>query len=93
MSVWTRFKLNVQHLNSGCFPKDDSENFCSLTKITCFRLEAILLNNQGQGKFSSTIEAAENLTRPRCIKSHLPLELLPRQIWVVKPKVKVTSVV
>ncbi|GLG97076.1 Sulfotransferase family cytosolic 1B member 1, partial [Gryllus bimaculatus] len=26
-------------------------------------------------------------TKTRCIKSHLPVELLPRQIWTKKPKV------
>jgi len=28
------------------------------------------------------------LQSPRCIKSHLPLQLLPEQLWTVKPKAK-----
>ncbi|XP_053669265.1 luciferin sulfotransferase-like [Anopheles marshallii] len=34
-----------------------------------------------------TVTVAANLTRPRHIKSHLPLALLPRQLWTVKPKI------
>ncbi|XP_030558182.1 sulfotransferase 1 family member D1 isoform X2 [Drosophila novamexicana] len=34
-----------------------------------------------------TIEAANALSSPRLIKSHLPAWLLPRQIWTKKPKI------
>ncbi|XP_058054102.1 luciferin sulfotransferase-like [Anopheles bellator] len=34
-----------------------------------------------------TIAIAENAPRPRQIKSHLPVSLLPRQLWTVKPKI------
>nr|XP_029734081.1 sulfotransferase 1A1-like [Aedes albopictus] len=34
-----------------------------------------------------TVGAVENLIRPRHIKSHLPLALLPEQLWTVKPKI------
>lgn len=34
-----------------------------------------------------TVGAAENLVRPRHIKTHLPLALLPTQLWTVKPKI------
>uniref|UniRef100_A0A499FUT8 Sulfotransfer_1 domain-containing protein n=1 Tax=Anopheles farauti TaxID=69004 RepID=A0A499FUT8_9DIPT len=34
-----------------------------------------------------TVTAAANVKRPRHIKSHLPLALLPRQLWTVKPKI------
>ncbi|XP_049544025.1 luciferin sulfotransferase-like isoform X2 [Anopheles darlingi] len=34
-----------------------------------------------------TVTATANLKRPRHIKSHLPLPLLPRQLWTVKPKI------
>jgi hypothetical protein len=34
------------------------------------------------------VEMCKNLSRPRLIKSHLPLFLLPNQLWTVKPKVK-----
>lgn len=34
-----------------------------------------------------TVEVVENLKRPRHIKSHLPLAMLPKQLWSVKPKI------
>lgn len=34
-----------------------------------------------------TVERVENLERPRHIKSHLPLALLPSQLWTVQPKI------
>lgn len=34
-----------------------------------------------------TVSDVESLPRPRHIKSHLPVMLLPDQIWTVKPKV------
>jgi len=37
----------------------------------------------------NSVDAVENLTSPRFIKSHLPWELLPDQISQVKPKVKI----
>ncbi|XP_065090938.1 luciferin sulfotransferase-like [Ochlerotatus camptorhynchus] len=38
-----------------------------------------------------TISQVEQLPRPRHIKSHLPLALLPKQIWSVKPKIIYTA--
>lgn len=37
--------------------------------------------------YPPTVDLAANTPRPRCIKSHLPLELLPRALWTVKPKI------
>lgn len=34
-----------------------------------------------------TVAATANKARPRHIKSHLPLALLPKQLWTVKPKI------
>ncbi|XP_049943315.1 luciferin sulfotransferase-like [Schistocerca serialis cubense] len=33
------------------------------------------------------IDIVKNSKSPRLIKSHLPVELLPRQLWTVKPKI------
>lgn len=38
-----------------------------------------------------TISQVEQLPRPRHIKSHLPLALLPKQLWTVKPKIIYTA--
>ncbi|KAK7873231.1 hypothetical protein R5R35_011311 [Gryllus longicercus] len=34
-----------------------------------------------------TVQSASNLPSPRCIKSHLPKDLLPDQLWTKKPKI------
>lgn len=33
------------------------------------------------------IELIQTMSRPRFIKSHLPLHFLPKQLWTVKPKI------
>lgn len=38
-----------------------------------------------------TVTQVEQLNRPRHIKSHLPLALLPMQLWTVKPKIIYTA--
>ncbi|XP_038107835.1 sulfotransferase 1A1 [Culex quinquefasciatus] len=38
-----------------------------------------------------TISLIEQMPRPRHIKSHLPLALLPKQLWTVKPKIVYTA--
>ncbi|XP_062549710.1 luciferin sulfotransferase-like [Armigeres subalbatus] len=42
-------------------------------------------------KFPDTIGIVEKMPRPRHIKSHLPLALLPKQLWTVKPKIVYTA--
>ncbi|KAG8261490.1 hypothetical protein J6590_070895 [Homalodisca vitripennis] len=37
--------------------------------------------------FADTIDFVEEQTSPRFIKSHLPVALLPKQIWTKKPKI------
>lgn len=37
------------------------------------------------------IEHIKNSESPRFIKTHLPVELLPKQIWTKKPKVSTTT--
>ncbi|XP_070498411.1 sulfotransferase 1B1-like [Chironomus tepperi] len=40
---------------------------------------------------TETFEASINQPRPRYIKSHLPIFLLPEQLWTVKPKIIYTA--
>lgn len=35
----------------------------------------------------ASIEQVENMESPRFIKTHLPMELLPNELWTVKPKI------
>ena len=51
-----------------------------------FRLWPILLL-----RFDDSIEKARKLTRPRIIKTHLPFDLLPRQLLDKKPKIVFVS--
>jgi len=44
-----------------------------------------------EGYMEDSMRKAEMLQSPRCIKSHLPLQLLPEQLWTVKPKAKYHS--
>ncbi|KAK6620455.1 hypothetical protein RUM44_006856 [Polyplax serrata] len=53
-------------------------------------LELALIMSEDEGKLSEipdTIKLAAQAKRPRCIKSHLPVELLPKALWTVKPKI------
>jgi hypothetical protein len=38
-----------------------------------------------------TLQKVEMLQSQRCVKSHLPVQLLPEQLWTVKPKAKYPS--
>ena len=65
------------------------------TKISCrlvqfHRFGCLLTEDSVQNQelfHAETVELTEELNSPRLIKSHLSLELLPRQLWTVKPKV------
>uniref|UniRef100_A0A182QVD9 Sulfotransferase domain-containing protein n=1 Tax=Anopheles farauti TaxID=69004 RepID=A0A182QVD9_9DIPT len=52
-----------------------------LDRSIFLEFSAFVLNFPGD-----TIEEVENATRPRHIQCHLPIALLPRQIWTVRPK-------
>uniref|UniRef100_A0A1B6LQI8 Sulfotransferase domain-containing protein n=1 Tax=Graphocephala atropunctata TaxID=36148 RepID=A0A1B6LQI8_9HEMI len=49
-------------------------------------LEYKALNAEGNS-VPDTIHNVEMMTSPRLIKTHLPVELMPRQIWTKKPKI------
>jgi hypothetical protein len=40
-----------------------------------------------KANIGDSVREVEMLQSPRCIKSHLPLQLLPEQLWTVRPKV------
>jgi hypothetical protein len=44
-----------------------------------------------EGHIEDTLQQVEMLQSPRCVKSHLPLQLLPEQLWTVKPKARYPS--
>jgi hypothetical protein len=64
-------------------------NLGYLFRFACLLSEAERRENNVQ----DTIQQVEMLQSPRCIKSHLPLQLLPEQMWTVKPKAKYHSFV
>lgn len=49
-----------------------------------FEVKCALLRDQ---KSQHPLRMIEHLRRPRFIKSHLPVDLLPSQLWTVKPKI------
>lgn len=53
------------------------------------RLTALLDANQDvfAKELGDTVEMVENMASPRYIKSHLPWDLLPEQMAIVKPRV------
>lgn len=55
--------------------------------LFCFRVCAFISNIEKP----DTIGKVEKMPRPRHIKSHLPLALLPKQLWTVKPKIVYTA--
>jgi hypothetical protein len=44
-----------------------------------------------ENNIGDSVQKVEMLQSQRCIKSHLPLQLLPEQLWTVKPKAKYPS--
>lgn len=53
------------------------------------RLTALFGNDQRSWKneLGNSVEQVENTPSPRCIKTHLPWDLLPTELSEVKPKV------
>lgn len=41
-----------------------------------------------KANIGDSVREVETLKSPRCIKTHLPLQMLPEQLWTVRPKVK-----
>jgi hypothetical protein len=62
-------------------------NLGYLFRFGCLASEA----TRREKNIRDTVQKAEMLQSPRCIKSHLPLQLLPEQLWTVKPKAKYPS--
>ncbi|XP_055593598.1 sulfotransferase 1B1-like [Uranotaenia lowii] len=61
---------------------ETARNVNLLQRSIFFELSWIIKKYDGD-----TLEQVEKLPRPRHIKSHLPLALLPRQLWTVKPRI------
>ena len=59
-------------------------NLGYLFRFGCTLSEAERRENNAK----DTVQKVEMLQSPRCIESHLPLQLLPEQLWTVKPKAK-----
>lgn len=54
-------------------------------------LNAIMAHHHGDWmkELGNSVDLVENLPSPRFIKSHLPWELLPKDLKVVEPKVRI----
>lgn len=64
--------------------------FLWFTHFSYFRMSVVLseFTQQFSHLFSNSVDYVKNLQSPRFIKSHLPFQLLPKEINKVKPKVK-----
>lgn len=69
--------------NNLDFKKAKSEQLYA--RFVFIEFTTLLVNETDD--FPNTLEAVENAPSPRYIKSHLPAELLPRQLFEVKPKI------
>ncbi|XP_062564653.1 luciferin sulfotransferase-like [Armigeres subalbatus] len=67
---------------------DHDLDFESATRES-INTRSVYLEISGIGKNIpiDSVASAANKIRPRHIKSHLPLALLPKQLWTVKPKI------
>lgn len=72
----------MENLEADCMRALKVSNFRNKKKIH-FRLNGVLNKFDGD-----SVGIVENLPRPRHIKSHLPIFMLPNALWTVKPKVK-----
>lgn len=61
-----------------------------LERYNFFEIE-ILLPNIHNKEYSGNIDKLNKARSPRFIKSHLPVGLLPKQLWTVKPTIIYTS--
>jgi hypothetical protein len=62
-------------------------NLVYLFRLGCLASEA----TRREKHIEDSLQKVEMLQSPRCVKSHLPLQLLPDQLWTVKPKAKYPS--
>ncbi|CAG9801246.1 unnamed protein product [Chironomus riparius] len=82
-TTWTQEMVwmighNLDYETALKIPQDDRFPFLELSSIaTNFPKD--------------TFEECKNQARPRFIKSHLPIFLLPDQLWTVKPKIVYTA--
>lgn len=62
----------------------------NIKNICDFRSSALMVNGsfvEWFAKLGESVETVEKLPSPRYIKTHLPLDLLPKQLLEKKPKV------
>ncbi|KAG8338377.1 hypothetical protein J6590_000035 [Homalodisca vitripennis] len=70
-----------------CISLISASKFTVLAKL---RTTVTSLNTEGNS-VPDTIHNVEIMASPRLIKTRLPVELLPRQIWTKKPKVGLST--
>lgn len=67
-----------------------TERFAFFEAVTVYDIKNGVTVDDNEFSISSVRRAAE-LPSPRYIKTHLPAELLPRQLWTVRPKIVYTA--
>lgn len=91
-TTWTQEMVRLLHSD---LDYDQAANQCiedrfAFIEAVCIFDQTGEILNESEFSFCS-VKRAASLPSPRFIKSHLPIELLPRAIWTVRPKVIYTA--
>ncbi|KAL1376984.1 hypothetical protein pipiens_004260 [Culex pipiens pipiens] len=72
---------------------DHDLDYCTAREVKLFERSVFLELNAifNDLQLPDTISQVEQMTRPRHIKSHLPITLLPKQLWTARPKIVYTA--
>lgn len=89
-TTWTQEMLrmmltDLDYEKAATIPLE--EQFSFLEAVMMFDKPEEQIPNSSSEFVLSSVERAHNLPSPRFIKTHLPIELLPRQMWTVKPRI------
>lgn len=91
-TTWTQemIRLLLNNLNyDDAAKKPLDKEFAFLEKWMMFDVPDIAAD--GSNFFRNSVDLAGDRPSPRLIKTHLPIELLPAQLWTVRPRIVYTA--
>lgn len=91
-TTWTQEMVRLLHsdLDYEAASKQCIEDQFGFLEAFCIFDPTDRIDEDSEFAFSS-VERANNLPSPRFMKCHLPIEILPKAIWTVRPKVIYTA--
>lgn len=69
----------------------DYDKAANIKQEDCYDMIDVVNVYKHEGLSSHSLKKIAARPSPRIIKSHLPIELLPKSIWTAKPKIIITS--